>query len=82
MKSILFFITFLLAAFSSADCKLNPVSATSKLLDTRGGSIGRGGDDLDWRYFVAGGVCAACSHGITTPIGNDKSLGKIYSFNL
>jgi len=22
----------------------------------------------DYRYFVAGGVCAACSHGITTPI--------------
>lgn len=30
-----------------------------------------GGDDsksVDWRYFVAGGICAACSHGITTPI--------------
>ena len=23
---------------------------------------------MDWRYFVAGGVCAATSHGITTPI--------------
>ena len=23
---------------------------------------------LDYRYFVAGGVCAATSHGITTPI--------------
>lgn len=23
---------------------------------------------LDYRYFVAGGVCAAYSHGITTPI--------------
>jgi solute carrier family 25 (mitochondrial phosphate transporter), member 3 len=23
---------------------------------------------VDYRYFVAGGICAACSHGITTPI--------------
>eukprot|EP01036_Dinobryon_divergens_P061155 gene61155-81527_t len=23
---------------------------------------------IDWRYFLAGGICAACSHGITTPI--------------
>jgi hypothetical protein len=23
---------------------------------------------IDYRYFVAGGVCAATSHGITTPI--------------
>ena len=23
---------------------------------------------LDYRYFVAGGVCAATSHGLTTPI--------------
>jgi hypothetical protein len=34
----------------------------------------RGGESLDWRYFVAGGVCAAFSHGVTTP------LGKFYSF--
>jgi len=24
--------------------------------------------DIDYRYFVAGGTCAAISHGITTPI--------------
>ena len=29
----------------------------------RGGSA-----DFDWRYFVAGSICAATSHGITTPI--------------
>ena len=29
----------------------------------RGGSV-----DFDWRYFLAGGICAATSHGITTPI--------------
>ncbi len=42
-----------------------------KLFLLRAGSSG----DFDWRYFVAGGVCAACSHGITTP------LGKFYCFN-
>ena len=24
--------------------------------------------DIDYRYFVAGGTCAAISHGVTTPI--------------
>jgi len=24
--------------------------------------------NLDYRYFVAGGTCAAISHGVTTPI--------------
>jgi hypothetical protein len=24
---------------------------------------------LDWRYFLAGGLCAAASHGYATPIG-------------
>lgn len=24
--------------------------------------------EMDYRYFVAGGTCAAISHGITTPI--------------
>jgi len=43
-------------------------STTKKLISIRGGSS----DDLssiDWRYFLAGGICAATSHGITTPIG-------------
>ncbi len=35
-----------------------------KLLNLRGGS-----EQIDWRFFVAGGLCAAFSHGITTPIG-------------
>jgi len=30
---------------------------------------------LDYRYFVAGGTCAAISHGITTPI---DVVGKNY----
>ena len=24
--------------------------------------------DIDWRFFLAGGLCAATSHGLTTPI--------------
>ena len=28
----------------------------------------RGGGSIDHRYFIAGGTCAAISHGITTPI--------------
>lgn len=38
---------------------------TSKILKIRGGS---GSSDIDWRFFLAGGLCAATSHGITTPI--------------
>eukprot|EP00596_Hydrurales_sp_CCMP1899_P007472 CAMPEP_0119041892 /NCGR_PEP_ID=MMETSP1177-20130426/14163_1 /TAXON_ID=2985 /ORGANISM="Ochromonas sp, Strain CCMP1899" /LENGTH=181 /DNA_ID=CAMNT_0007008293 /DNA_START=72 /DNA_END=614 /DNA_ORIENTATION=+ len=41
-------------------------NSKSALLNLRGGS-----DELssfDWRFFVAGGICAACSHGATTPI--------------
>jgi hypothetical protein len=29
----------------------------------------RGGDGVDWRHFFSGSVCAAFSHGVTTPIG-------------
>jgi hypothetical protein len=34
----------------------------------RGGSTNNDGS-IDWRYFLAGGICASFSHGITTPIG-------------
>eukprot|EP00981_Chlorochromonas_danica_P004200 scaffold847_cov172-Ochromonas_danica.AAC.14 len=37
---------------------------SNHLLLLRGGA-----NDLDWRYFLAGSVCAASSHGLTTPIG-------------
>lgn len=35
---------------------------------------------LDYRYFVAGGTCAAISHGITTPIDvvRESSGGRLY----
>ena len=47
----------------------NPVlfSSSKKSTDClklRGGSS----DNVDWRYFLAGSICAATSHGITTPI--------------
>lgn len=46
--------------------RIKPVSLTAmSSLDIRGGSSD---DALDWRYFLAGGICAATSHGITTPI--------------
>jgi uridine phosphorylase len=31
---------------------------------------------LDYRYFVAGGTCAAISHGITTPIDVVRAEAK------
>lgn len=42
-------------------------SQQSKLLNIRGGSSSEL-NSFDWRFFVAGGICAACSHGVTTPI--------------
>ena len=39
-----------------------------KLLELRGGSAVEELSKLDWRFFVAGGLCAATSHGITTPL--------------
>lgn len=47
------------------------VSITSSIHSVEGGAAGaaaNGLKSLDYRYFVAGGVCAATSHGITTPI--------------
>ena len=46
--------------------------AFEKLMLVRGGSVGHDGD-VDWRFFLAGGICAACSHGITTPLGKNAS---------
>jgi len=73
MKSSL----FLFVAFAFV-CSLGCVSArfpqplgkksTSKVLSVRGGGLEELAS-LDWRYFAAGGICAAFSHGITTPIG-------------
>ena len=44
-----------------------PVTLVAVLSNLRGGhSVPFNG--VDWRYFVAGAICAAYSHGITTPI--------------
>ena len=39
----------------------------SAVLKFRGGSSNEL-SSFDWRFFVAGGICAAASHGMTTPI--------------
>ena len=56
------------------------VSRKSKVLTVRGGSAPNDWMSiLDWRFFLAGGTCAAFSHGITTPIGpccSDNSFIK------
>ena len=44
---------------------LSSKSKAADCLKLRGGAS----DNIDWRYFLAGGICAATSHGITTPIG-------------
>lgn len=39
------------------------IKCKETLISLRGGNV-----DIDWRYFLAGGLCAATSHGITTPL--------------
>jgi solute carrier family 25 phosphate transporter 3 len=66
MLSILLF-SFVALLFAHAHAKI--VLVHSSLLGLRGGSSEDGKiGSLDWRYFAAGGICAATSHGITTPI--------------
>lgn len=43
-------------------------ATTSVTAGPAGAAASAGLKMLDYRYFVAGGVCAATSHGITTPI--------------
>lgn len=48
---------------------IKKLSRSSKnVLNIRGGGGHEEISSLDWRYFLAGGICAATSHGITTPI--------------
>lgn len=75
---------FLLVAFSNAHISLNGGSSfssglqsikpsdgiekiDSKILCLRGGSTDAI-SAIDWRFFVAGGLCASISHGVTTPL--------------
>ena len=46
-------------------------TTTASFLNIRGGSAASA---LDYRYFLAGGTCAAISHGITTPVDVVKTL--------
>lgn len=56
---ILSLIVATLAVFSPA-APVEGSAATSAALSTL--------KNMDYRYFVAGGTCAAFSHGVTTPI--------------
>lgn len=59
----------------TASSQLQRGQSLERALALRGGGI----ESLDWRFFVAGSICAAFSHGITTPIGKHKQ-SKIISF--
>jgi len=61
MKEHLKKILFLLLLASSSVCG-TPSSAAANA------AVHSGLKTLDYRFFIAGGVCAAISHGITTPI--------------
>jgi len=68
MQSILFLV-FTALLFVKTQAKVALPKAQSNLLALRGGSSEDGkASSMDWRYFAAGGICAATSHGITTPI--------------
>uniref|UniRef100_A0A7S4MPD7 Mitochondrial carrier protein n=2 Tax=Odontella aurita TaxID=265563 RepID=A0A7S4MPD7_9STRA len=43
-------------------------AAAAAATKVAGGGISATLKNMDYRYFVAGGVCAATSHGITTPV--------------
>lgn len=48
--------------------KSSKSSYGDNIKNIRGGSGDNSVSSLDWRYFLAGGLCAATSHGITTPL--------------
>lgn len=48
--------------------KYKTSDSVRKILGIYGGSSSEELTKIDWRYFLAGGLCAATSHGITTPI--------------
>jgi hypothetical protein len=57
LRSVAFLALF---SFSTTVCQASASSTSSAVLASL--------KDIDYRYFVAGGTCAAISHGITTPI--------------
>jgi solute carrier family 25 phosphate transporter 3 len=54
----------------SKQCNESPIgSQSARSLELKGGStVSTALETLDYRYFLAGGLCAAFSHGVTTPI--------------
>ena len=57
------------ASVSTCPSKNEKNGLHTRFLGIRGGSGSLPeGMDIDWRFFLAGGLCAATSHGITTPI--------------
>ena len=63
MKRSFVFATMALAASCNPNSPVLVVEANSAAKAAIGAL-----KNIDYRYFVAGGTCAAFSHGITTPI--------------
>ena len=75
MRAIFLYIIYF-ALYAACDAKHLPQNYASdqnhniaKIKNIRGGNGDNSLSTLDWRYFLAGGLCAATSHGLTTPIG-------------
>ena len=59
----------LAAAMVIASCSYNPNNLYASADSNAAASAAlKALKNMDYRYFVAGGTCAAFSHGITTPI--------------
>ena len=70
-KAIVFSLALLSLLHCSNASLIVKAKKTNKLLsvtELRGGMGGDVGDAIDWRFFVTGSICAAASHGITTPL--------------
>jgi hypothetical protein len=70
MRILLIFSLLVVSYGSQLSSSVHHTSGNKKVLNIRGGSSEEI-SQIDWRYFLAGGICAACSHGITTPIGSN-----------
>lgn len=67
MKRSFLFATMALAC-SSSNSNSNPVLFAEATSNPAAKAAISALKNMDYRYFVAGGTCAAFSHGITTPI--------------
>jgi len=64
----MFYLKTLLFGCLFAGIASGSLSNKSKKLLIGDSALRGGSSDIDWRFFLAGGISAACSHGITTPI--------------